>query len=106
MSEDRKVNNKDGNYSDLHQEILRYMDQYIVVDTRSDFIYIGKLKKISTSYITLGEVDVHDSKETSTLKEKYILDSKKYGVRQNRRLVHVRMDEVISISSLDDIIEY
>lgn len=106
MSGNARDNYSDGKYSDLYEEIIKYTDQYIVVDTKSDFIYIGKLKRISSSYITLGDVDVHDSRETSTMKEKYILDSKKYGVRQNRRLVHVRLDEVISISSLDDIIEY
>ena len=102
------TNDKDMDVSfiDPEKEILCYKNQYIVVDTKTDFIYIGKLIKISNAYITLGDVDVHDSRETPTLKEKYILDARKYGVRQNRKLVHVRINEVISISLLEDIIEY
>ena len=87
-------------------EILQYRDDYIVVDTKSPFIFIGKLVDSSHYFITLKDVDVHDRSESPSMNEKYIVDSKKYGVRVNRTLVHVRVDEVISISSLNDIVEY
>ena len=86
--------------------ILRYHDQNIVVDTVSHFIFIGKLEGVSDYFITLRDADVHDRRESPSLNEKYILDSKKFGIRCNRRLVHVRLQEVISISLLDDVIEY
>jgi hypothetical protein len=41
-----------------------------------------------------------------TMNEKYIMEAKKYGVRTNRRLVHIRFDKIISISKLDDVVEY
>ena len=87
-------------------DILRYRDEYVVVDTKSPFIFIGKLLDTSHHFITLKDVDVHDRSESPSLNEKYIIDSKKYGVRVNRRLVHIRFDEVISLSSLNDIVEY
>jgi hypothetical protein len=87
-------------------EILRYRGQYIVVDTRSDFIFIGKLLEISDYFMTLEDADVHDRRESPTANEKYIFESKRYGVRCNRKLVHIRLREVISASRLDDVIEY
>ncbi|MBW1803893.1 MAG: hypothetical protein JRJ85_24570 [Deltaproteobacteria bacterium] len=86
--------------------IPRYQNQYIVVDTSSDFIFIGKLKDIDEYFVTLVEADVHDRRESPSMNEKYIMDSKMYGVRCNRRRVHIRLDRVISISALDDVIEY
>ena len=86
--------------------ILRYRGQYIIVDTVSHFIYIGKLEDLSDYFLTLRDADVHDSRESPSMNEKYILDSKKYGVRSNRKMVHIRIQEVISISLLDDVIEY
>ena len=86
--------------------IIRYKDQNIVVDTVSHFIFIGKLEDVSEYFITLRDADVHDRRESPSLNEKYVLDSKKYGIRRNRKLVHVRLQEVISISLLDDVIEY
>ena len=86
--------------------IPRYQNQYIVVDTSSDFIFIGKLMDIDEYFVTLVEADVHDRRESPSMNEKYIMDSKMYGVRCNRRRVHIRLDRVISISALDDVIEY
>ncbi|MFH1351513.1 MAG: hypothetical protein ABII26_11370 [Pseudomonadota bacterium] len=88
------------------EEILRYQDQYIVVDTATHFIFIGRLRDISDFFITLSDADVHASRESPSMKEKYIIDSKKYGVRINRKQVHIRLEEVISFSSLNDVIEY
>ena len=98
----RKKKPKDNDAS----TILGYQGQYIIVDTVSHFIYIGKLEDVSDYFLTLRDADVHDRRESPSMNEKYVLDSKKYGVRCNRKMVHVRLQEVISISLLDDVIEY
>ena len=87
-------------------QILRHRGQYVVVDTDSDFLYIGKLLGVSGLFITLGEADVHDRRESSSMNEKYVLESKKYGVRSNRREVHIRFQRMVSYSLLDDVIDY
>ena len=87
-------------------EILRYQGQNIVVDTLSHFIIIGKLENVSSYFITLRDADVHDRRESPSMNEKYVLDAKRYGIRCNRKLVHIRLHEVISISLLEDVIEY
>ena len=85
---------------------LHYRDRDIVLDTSSDFLYIGKLDSVSEYFVTLRDVDVHDRRESPSLNEKYIIDAKKYGIRRNRKLVHVRLEEVVSFSLLEDVLEY
>lgn len=87
-------------------EITSYLGKYVVVDSNSHFIYIGKLLEVGDRFITLGDADAHDCRESPSTNEKYIIDAKKYGVRCNRKIVHIRAEEVISISSLDNVIEY
>ena len=88
------------------KEILGYRDQNVVVDTTSHFVFIGKLQDCSDFLLTLSDADVHDRRESPSMNEKYIIDARKYGVRRNRRRVHIRLEEVISLSLLDDVIEY
>jgi hypothetical protein len=87
-------------------EILRHRAQYVVVDTDSDYLYIGKLLGVSGPFITLGDADVHNRRESSSMNEKYVLESKKHGIRSNRREVHIRLQRMVSYSLLEDVIEY
>lgn len=87
-------------------QLREYRDHYVVVDTTSPYIYIGKLLDLDDYMLTLRDADVHDCRESMTMNEKYIMEAKKYGVRPNRRLVHIRVDKIISLSRLDDIVEY
>jgi hypothetical protein len=86
--------------------ILRHRGHYVVVDTDSDFLYIGKLLGESGSFITLGDADVHDRRESSSVNEKYVLESKKYGIRNTRKEVHLRLQRIVSYSLLEDVIDY
>jgi hypothetical protein len=86
--------------------ILRHRDQVVVVDTDSDYLYIGKLLGVSGSFIILEEADVHDRRESASMNEKYVLESKKYGVRSNRREVLIRFQRIVSYSLLEDVIDY
>jgi hypothetical protein len=87
-------------------EILRHRAQYVVVDTDSDYLYIGKLVGVSGLFITLGDADVHSRRESSSMNEEYVLESKKYGIRSNRREVQVRFQRVVSFSLLEHVIDY
>lgn len=88
------------------EEVLAYRDQNVVVDTTSHFVFIGKLLECTDHFLTLGDADVHDRRESPSMNEKYIIDARKYGVRCNRQRVHIRVKEVISLSLLEDVIEY
>jgi hypothetical protein len=78
----------------------------VVVDTDTGFVIIGKLEASRAGSLSLSEADVHDIRDSSVTKEVYALEAMKYGVRSNRRRVHVRMERVVCISRLEDVIRY
>jgi len=84
----------------------KYVGKVVVVDTNSSFVYLGTLAKVSDHFVLLTDVDAHDRHETPSTKERYILDSKRHGVRANRKEVSIRKEMVISLSLLDDVVDY
>jgi small nuclear ribonucleoprotein (snRNP)-like protein len=78
----------------------------VVVDTRSPWVYIGRLESVQADSLLLRDVDVHDSGETSTPKERYVLDSSTSGIKANRRSVYVNLKYVVSVSLLADVIKF
>lgn len=78
----------------------------VVLDTRGPLVYLGRLEGADGYCFTLADVDVHDMQDGHTPKEKYILDARKFGIKKNRTRVLVRRDEVVSLSLLEDVIEY
>ncbi len=80
--------------------------QVVVLDTSSQLVYLGTLKSMDDHFLELEDADVHDSNESPTSKEIYVIESRKYGVKKNRRSVFVRAGLVVSISRLEDVIEY
>ena len=82
------------------------LGQEVVLDTASQFVYLGTLKRAGDSFLELEDADVHDSSESPTSKEVYVIDARKYGVHKNRKNVFVRSALVVSLSRLSDVIEY
>jgi hypothetical protein len=80
------------------------LGQVVVLDVASVYVYIGRMVRLDDDCLELEDADVHDLRDTSTTREKYVLDSRLYGVRPNRRRVWVRTHEVVSISRLEDVI--
>ena len=78
----------------------------ILVDTDTGFVIIGKLEDARAGSLSLAEADVHDMRDSSVTKEVYALEAMKYGVRSNRKRVHVRMARVVCVSLLEDVIRY
>jgi small nuclear ribonucleoprotein (snRNP)-like protein len=78
----------------------------VVVDTDSRFIYIGTLDRVDPEFLVMKDVDVHDRRESPSTKEQYVMDTKKFGVKPNRKEVNVRKAQVVSLSKLDDIVGF
>ena len=78
----------------------------VVVDTDSKFVYLGTLKGVENPFLILSEVDVHDRSEGPATNEQYVMDSKRFGIKANRKEVSVRTATVVSVSKLEDIILY
>ena len=78
----------------------------VVIDTNSQFVYVGTLSRVADHFVVLKDVDVHDRTETPSTKEEYIINCKRFGVRPNRKEVSVRTALVVSVSKLDDVVLY
>jgi small nuclear ribonucleoprotein (snRNP)-like protein len=90
----------------MEKALIKHIDENVVVDTNSTLIYIGTLKKVDERWIALTDVDVHDSNETATSKELYVMESRATGVKANRGLVYINMSFIVSFSPLEDVKHY
>ena len=78
--------------------------EWIVLDMSSPYVILGKLSHQQGDWILLSDADVHDLRDTTSTREKYVLDSRMHGVRPNRQSAWVQMREVIAVSRLEDVI--
>lgn len=88
------------------KELQEFIGKAVVIDTDSRWVFLGILESVSENMVTLVDADAHDQKDAPTTKEAYVMDSKKYGVRKNRKKVWINRSMIVSISLLDDVIEY
>jgi small nuclear ribonucleoprotein (snRNP)-like protein len=77
------------------------LGQEVVVDTRSPWVYIGKLEAIQADSLLLRDVDVHDSGQ-----ERYLIASCETGIKANRQSVYVNLEYVVSVSPLSEVIRF
>ena len=56
------------------------LNQVVVIDTDSKFVYLGTLSKVEEHFVVLTDVDIHDSDETSSTKEQYVMECKRFGL--------------------------
>lgn len=87
----------------MNRELRSLKGKPIVVDTRSNWIYLGTLEAVTESCIVLSKADAHDISDTRVSKEFYIFDSKTTGIKANRERVHINLDYVVGFSALEDI---
>jgi len=80
-----------------------YLGKQVIIDTDSQLIIVGTLVAADRHYLTLEDVDVHDTCDSSSTKDNYIMESHKYGPRSNRGGAKVRLARVVSLSLLDDV---
>lgn len=95
-----------GAHFNMKTELESFKGKCIVLDTRSSWIYIGILEKVTDDVILLSEADAHDNRDTSTTKELYIYESRKTGLRSNRSRVYVDPAQVIGFCLLEDIKQF
>ncbi len=87
----------------MKKELETFINQSIVVDTRSSMIYIGTLKKVTENCAVLIDTDVHDNTDSSTSKEVYIFETRTTGVKSNRETVYINLKYMVSFSPLEDV---
>jgi len=82
----------------------QFIGQDIVIDVEAQYVFLGRLKEVQPDWVVLKQADVHDLRDSKTTRELYVLDSRTDGIRVNRKRVIVPVDQIVSVSLLDDVI--
>lgn len=90
--------------SAFQEQIPELVNSEVVVDVVSSYVYTGTLEAVNEHYLVLTNADVHDLRDSNTTRERYILESRKHGVRANRTRVLIRIDQIVSLSALSDVL--
>ncbi|HEX3314476.1 MAG TPA: hypothetical protein VHR72_06255 [Gemmataceae bacterium] len=77
----------------------------VVIDLRNGFVCLGTLSAADARFLELVEADFHDLSDTQTSRENYIVDSKRTGIKANRKRVLLVLNEVIAVTRFGDVIE-
>lgn len=92
--------------AEYHQRVSmdEFVGKQVVVDVDAMYVYMGKLSSIGDKTLILKNADVHDLRDSTTTREVYVREARVHGVQPNRKMAHVRLDQVVSVSLLDDVI--
>jgi len=88
---------------DLHVE--EFIGKQVVVDVESPFVYLGRLHAINEKTLVLKAADVHDMRDSTTTREVYVREARVHGIQPNRKTVYIRLEKVVSLSPVDDVID-
>ena len=64
-----------------------FVDHMVVIDIGEYYLAIGRLAAFSEQHLSLVDADLHDQREGNSTKDVYVLESRKFGVRVNRKRV-------------------
>lgn len=90
----------------LEDDLAPLIGQVVILDVKGAYLYIGTLARVGENAFVLEDADVHSSEDSQTTAELYALETKKNGVRPNRKTVYVMRSEVLSLARLDDVVDY
>lgn len=88
------------------EELAAFVGKDVILDTRGELLYMGRLEHVGEWFLTLVDADVHDLSDSRTRKDVYLIEAARYGLKKNRHQVMVRSREVVSLSRLDQVIVY
>lgn len=84
--------------------LAEFLNRKVVLDMQSMFVCLGTLVGADHRYFILADADVHDLRETTTTRERYVLDARVHGINPNRTRTLIMKNEVVSLSLLDDVV--
>lgn len=75
----------------------------VVIDLDGPWLAFGRLESCTPPWLVLADADLHDLGEGTSTRDVYALETRKLGVRVNRRSLLVPMPRVVAVSALDDV---
>jgi hypothetical protein len=91
--------------SDAESNTDRFLGREIVLDLASPYVILGTFRGCDAHHYVVENADVHDLRDTTTTRELYVLDAKRHGINCNRKRAIVRMENVVSLALLADVVE-
>lgn len=85
------------------EQLAAWHGHDVVLDCRSEYVIIGTLVAIGPAFLELADADLHDLRDTETIRETYVRDAATHGIHPNRRHVLVRVDEIVAVTLLRDV---
>ncbi len=83
--------------------LTSFIGQVVAADLDGNYLVFGVLEDVTEHALVFLEADLHDHSEANATKEVYAMETKRYGVRANRRRVVVPRSRLIALSLLSDI---
>src|SRR5262249_60146124 len=80
--------------------------ELIVLDLRSPYVCLGKLKRLDADFLEVTDADFHDLRDTQTTRENYVAASAATGIKRNRKRVLVARAAVVPASRLADVLDH
>lgn len=88
----------------LRTRLEAWHDQIVVLDCESPFVILGTLVRAGDDFIELFDADVHDLRDSETSRELYVVSAARHGIQPNRAALLVRLDQVVAVSRLVDVL--
>lgn len=85
----------------MKESLQNLINETVVVDTATEWLYIGCLQRLDADALVLTEVDAHYGPDSNSSKEIYIYECRKNGLHANRSEVYVNLRQVVSVSPLE-----
>ena len=85
--------------------LAEMVGQKIVVDLRDRFVCLGTLARIDEHFLEVRNADLHDLRDTDTTRELYVVDSRRTGIKRNRKRLLLVRTEVVAVALLDDVVD-
>lgn len=83
--------------------LQEYRGELVVCDLADHYLIIGMLDQVGPHHLAFIEADLHDHREANSTKDVYLIETRKFGVRANRKQVSIPRPLLIAISRLDDV---
>jgi len=80
-----------------------FRGQLVACDLADQYLLVGVLDQVGPQHLSFIDADLHDHREANSTKDVYLIETRKFGLRVNRKRVSIPRPLLLAISRLNDI---
>ncbi len=88
----------------LVERLADWIGEVVVIDCSHPYVAIGTLRGVTADFLELVDADMHDLRDSSTSRENYLVKTARHGVIPTRAVLIFRMEHVVGISPLAEVV--